>query len=550
MASIKVRCNNKEFLFEQAVTLEQLSLKVKDDYKRDIIVGSINNHLLDLSAKVTKDCQVDFFDVSSPAGNMAYERGLSFLFSKSVRDLLNCDVKISYTLGKGIFCEILSNNPISEVTVEKIKMRMRDLVSNAMPIDKINVSRLDAIDYYEKINQFDKASALRYISNSSISLNKLDNVLDYYYGPLPNNTKVIDKYNVKYLKDNYVVLLYPYLYDIEMELKYEKSDKLIHEILRSCKYQNDLNLNNSTDLNKLISNGNYGDIIRISESIQDNRIFQIADNISKNKNIRMILVTGPSSSGKTTTSKKLNLFLKSKGINPFVISVDDFYVNIKDRVLDKNGNPEYEKIEAIDTKLFNENIKDLLDGKEVELPKYDFVKGEKKYSGEKTKLGENDVLIIEGIHAFNKELTSSINESAKFKLYLCPLTALNIDNHNRIRSTDNRLIRRMVRDNMVRGSSATRTLGVWKDVREAEEKYVLPYENDANEILNTSLAYELGVLKTYAEPLLFSVSEDNPNYDEAIRLINLFRSILAIPSDSVPSDSIIREFIGGSCFNS
>jgi len=298
----------------------------------------------------------------------------------------------------------------------------------------------------------------------------------------------------------------------------------------------------------MISSGNYGDLIRVSEAISNNELFDIADKISKEKDLKVVLITGPSSSGKTTTARKLALFLKSKGLSPIPISVDDFYMDMKDRVLDENGEPEKEKIDAIDTSLFNKKISELLNKKEVYMPKYNFIKGEKEYDEKVTKMEDNSVLVIEGIHAFNEQLTEMIPDKNKFKIFICPLTPLNIDNHNIFKSVDNRLLRRIVRDNMTRGTSANVTLKLWENVRKEEEKNIIPYMRDADVIFNTSLAYELGVLKTYAEPLLFSVLEDDPNYDEAIRLINLFRVILSMPSENVPFDSIIREFIGGSCF--
>lgn len=548
MSVIKIRYKNEEYEYEKGITLLKVSKKFESDFKDKIIVATINNRLTGLDTKLTRSCVVDFFDMNSVSGNHTYSRGMYFLLSKAVRDVLNCDVKIMHVIEKGVYCEILTNNLISEVTVEKIKIRMRELVSESYPITKIMVSRLDAIDYFTKVNQLDKASSLRFISNSSISLYKLDDMLDYFYGVLPCNTSLLDKYNVKYLKDNKIILLIPSVYEKEDKLKYEKNEQLIKAVEKNDDYLSALKINTSVELNNTISNGDYDDIIKISESLQNNQMFEIVNKITKDKDIKMVLITGPSSSGKTTTSKKLTLFLKSKGFDPIPISVDDFYFDVEDRVLDENGEPEKERIEAIDTNQFNRKISDLLSGEEVFLPRYNFIKGRQEKRTTSTKMSDNSILIIEGIHAFNEKLTEMIPDKNKFKLYICPLTPLNIDNHNLFSSNDNRLLRRIVRDNRTRGVCASETLNVWSSVRKAEEITLFPYIKDADEVLNTSLTYELGVLKTYAEPLLFSVSEDDPNYDDALRLINLFRIILGIPSDDVPSDSIIREFIGGSCF--
>ena len=550
MSLIKVKYKNEEKEYEKGILISEIAKEYKDDYKYDILVSMIDNRVTSLDAKLNKDCTISFCDISSHSGYVSYEKGIFFLFSVAAREILNCDVKFLHSLDNGIYGQILTNNLISEVTIEKIKMKMRDLVNDALPITKIMVSRIDAIEYYNKINQIDKAKSLRYISNSSISLYKLSDTLDFFYGVLPNNTSLLNKFNVKFLKDNKFVLMIPDKtnYDNFENVKLIKNEKLLNSLEKNDKYLESLKIDTSVELNKMISSGNYGDLIRVSEAISNNELFDIADKISKEKDLKVVLITGPSSSGKTTTARKLTLFLKSKGLNPIPISVDDFYVDVKDRVLDENGEPEKEKIDAIDTNLFNKKISGLLNKKEVHMPKYNFIKGEKEYSEKTTKMDDNSVLVIEGIHAFNEQLTEMIPDKNKFKIFICPLTPLNIDNHNIFKSFDNRLLRRIVRDNMTRGASAKTTLKLWQNVRKEEDENIIPYMKDADVIFNTSLAYELGVLKTYAEPLLFSVLEDDPNYDEAIRLINLFRVILSMPSENVPFDSIIREFIGGSCF--
>lgn len=549
MANIKIRYKDEQYEYEKGTTLLDISKDFEKDFESKIIVAQVNNRLTGLDTKLTRNAVVDFWDQSSSLGNKTYSRGLYFVFLKAVKEVLNCDVKIMHLVDNGVYCEILTNNLISEVTVEKIKIKMRDIVEAAFPITKIMVSRLDAIDYFTKVNQPDKAESLRFISNSSISLYKLDDTLDYFYGVLPCNTSYITKFNVKYLKENKVILLPPYRFLSDEKLKFSKNDKLIEAVERNDEYLNNLHINTSVDLNNTISTGDYGDIIRMTETIQNNRMFEIVDKITKNKDLKIVLITGPSSSGKTTTSKKLSLFMRSKGFDPIPISVDDFYTNMEDRVLDENGKPEIEKIEAFDTKQFNNKVSELLDGKEVILPKFNFVEGKQEFNSKnKIKMSENSILIIEGIHAFNEKLTEMIPSKNKFKLYIYPLTPLSIDNHNLFKMTDNRLLRRIVRDNRMRGASASATLRMWQNVRKVEEETIVPYAKEADEIFNTSLIYELGVLKTYAEPLLFSVKEDDPNYDDAIRLINIFRVILGIPSDDVPNDSIIREFIGGSCF--
>ena len=545
---VKIKFKDTIYEYEKGVKLKDLAKDFQTEYSYPIIVGSVDNMVLGLNNVINKDCVVDFYDISSAPGSKAYERGLLFLFSKSVRDILNCDVMIQYMANNDIYSEILSNDLISEVTVEKIRLRMKELVKEELPITKIMVSRLDAIDYFNKINQIDKAESLNYISNSTVSLHKLGDTLDFYYGSMPDNTKILNKFNLKFVKSNKVVLMLPNEYSVSNDLKYNKNDKLLDLIVKNDNYLNSLEIKTSVDFNKIISKGNFGEIMRLTESIQNNRLFEISEKISKNKDIKVILITGPSSSGKTTTSKKVTLYLKGLGINTIPISIDDFYTDMDKRVKDENGNPEFERISAIDTKLFNKVISELLDGKEVNLPIYNFASGKQEVSKEVTKLGDKTVLVVEGIHAFHEQLTEMIPDKNKFKIFIAPLTPLNIDNHNIIKNDDNRLLRRIIRDNRTRGKTSSETLALWHNVRKAEEEMLFPYMKDADEIFNTNLIYELSVLKTYAEPLLFSVAKDDPNYIEALRLINLFRVILAIPSDEVPSDSLLREFIGGSCF--
>lgn len=548
MTKIKVTYKNKEYEYDKGISLIDISKEFNKDYKNGIIAASINNRMVNLDYKLSKNCNINFYDTTTVMGRKTYLRGLYYIFIKAVKDVLNVDVKIKCFVRTGIYCEVLTNNLISEVTVEKIKIRMREIVNSKFPISRIMVSRLDSVDYFTNVNQLDKASSLRFISNSTISLYKMDNTLDYFYGVLPYNTSLVKNFNLKFLKENKVILLPPVSYKEDEKLKYDKNEALLKVVDKNSKFLENISINTSSELNSLISTGEYGDLIRLSEEHQINDLFKLAHEISSNKDIKMVLITGPTSSGKTTIAKKLSYVLRSFGKSPINISIDDFYVDMKDRVKDEEGNPEIEKIEAFDTNLFNKKISELLDKKDVLLPKYDFIEGKKIYDKQSVKIQDNGILIIEGIHAFNEKLTEIIPDKNKFKVFISPITPLNIDNHNMFKTSDNRLLRRIIRDNKNRNSSASDTFKMWKKVRKIEEEVIFPYMEEADTIFNTSLVYELGVLKTYAEPLLFSVLEDDENYDYAIRLINIFRVILAIPSEDVPKDSIIREFIGGSCF--
>ena len=344
MASIKINYKDETHDYESGLSLLEISKDFEKEYKGKIIVATVNNRLTKLDTKITRSCNVDFFDVYSLYGSRTYMRGLYFLFVKAVKDVLNADVKLMCFIERGIYCEILTNNLISEVTVEKIKIRMRELVETAIPITKIMVSRLDAIDYFFKVNQHDKANSLRFISNSTISLNKLDDTLDYFYGVLPCNTSYLSNFNAKYLKDNKVMLLAPVTFMPDEKIKFNKCDKVLEAVERQIKYLQSIGINTTVELNCNIANGEYGDIIRMSETFQNDKLLDIVDKVTKDKDIKMLLLTGPSSSGKTTTSKKLALFFKMKGYKPIPISVDNFYTDMKDRVLDENGKPEIERI--------------------------------------------------------------------------------------------------------------------------------------------------------------------------------------------------------------
>lgn len=549
MSKIKIKWRKNSFEYDNGITLNEIKKDFQKHYKYEILVGAVDNKLVPMSTEITKNSKVSFYDISTNLGNISYKKGLQFLFSKAVKDELNCDVRITNCIDNAIYIDILSNDILSDVAIQKIKIRMKKLVDEKHSITKIMVSRLDAMDYYKRVNRVDKANSLRYISNSTISLYKMDDMLDYYYGVLPDNTSLLAYFNIKYLGNNKVALLYPNRFSLGTELKFNKNEKLINAMDFNETFLKGLHISSSVDVNELVSKGKYGEIIRLSESLQNNRLLEIAANISKNRNTKVVLMTGPSSSGKTTTAKKLALFLKMYGLDPIPISIDDFFLPLKDRELNEKGEPEMERISAIDTNLFNKKISELLAGNSVKLPRFNFILSKQEISNAPVKMNENSVLLIEGIHAFNEKLTEMIPDKSKYKIFIYPLTPINIDNHNLFSSDDNRLLRRIVRDHRTRNMSALDSIRKWKDVLKAERETIYPYIKDADEVINTYLLYELGVLKTYVEPLLFSVNEEDDKYEEAIRLINLFRIILSIPSEEVPIDSIIREFIGGSCFN-
>lgn len=546
MEKVKVTYLGKSYMYPKDITLEDISKDFQDNYSETIIMAEVNGRPYELNYKVTDDVTVDFFDLTSPTGNRVYESGLIFVLEKACLNMLNSEIEVKYSIDKGIY--IKTYKKITKEDLDKVSREMKEIVKRDLPIQKNLVNRLEAIEYYKSTKSYDKVNVLKYSVNTNVNLYRLMDIYNYFFSYLPVSTGALKEFKLTYIDQNSFVLRYPNIYYLNKIPVYKHHDKLFNEFKKYDEWSEKLGIENVSSLNNKVTKGNVDDIVLLSENIQNNSLFKIAETIYNNKKLKLILLAGPSSSGKTTTSKKLELFLKGFGLNPIAISIDNYFVDRDKTPRLPDGSYDFESLNSINVELFNKNLKDLLDGKEVTLPVYNFITGKSELSDESIKLGEKEILIVEGLHALNEELTYSIDKKNKYKIYLCPLTVLSLDNHNRIRTTDNRLLRRIVRDNRTRGYSASDTLSSWGKVREGEEKYVFPFQDEADVIFNTSLIYELGVLKTYAEPLLYSVEESDPMYKEAVRLLNLLKNILPISNDYIPVDSIVREFIGGGYF--
>ena len=546
MEKVKVTYLGKSYMYPKDITLEDISKDFQENYSETIIMAEVNGRPYELNYKVTDDVTVDFFDLTSPTGNRVYESGLIFVLEKACLNMLNSEIEVKYSIDKGIY--IKTYKKITKEDLDKVSREMKEIVKRNLPIQKNLVNRLEAIEYYKSTKSYDKVNVLKYSVNTNVNLYRLMDIYNYFFSYLPVSTGALKEFKLTYIDQNSFVLRYPNIYYLNKIPVYKHHDKLFNEFKKYDEWSEKLGIENVSSLNNKVTKGNVDDIVLLSENIQNNSLFKIAETIYNNKKLKLILLAGPSSSGKTTTSKKLELFLKGFGLNPIAISIDNYFVDRDKTPRLPDGSYDFESLNAINVELFNRNLKDLLDGKEVTLPVYNFITGKSELSDESIKLGEKEILIVEGLHALNEELTYSIDRKNKYKIYLCPLTVLSLDNHNRIRTTDNRLLRRIVRDNRTRGYSASDTLSTWGKVREGEEKYVFPFQDEADVIFNTSLIYELGVLKTYAEPLLYSVEESDPMYKEAVRLLNLLKNILPISNDYIPVDSIVREFIGGGYF--
>lgn len=548
MDSVKVTINGNTLEVTKGTTLEELSKLYQNDFKYEIILAKVDGLYEELTKVITRDCMIEFFDLTEKGANQVYLNGLIYLVIYATKKLFGnqIEIKVNHSLDKGLYIE--TSRRITEESIQKLEMEMRKIVQDDLPITKVTVTRFDAMNYFEKIGDKTKRDIMTYISSTHVTLYKLGPFYNYLYSQMPINTKCLSHFELTYLHRNGFVLRFPTIYMKNGIKPYQHREKIYNLFKESREWAKLLNLENVVDLNRRVSESKIEDLIRMDELVKNAKLLDLAKNIALKKDkTKIVLLSGPSSTGKTTTTNKLVLCLKSLGCNPKMISMDDYFVEREDTPLDEEGNPDYERLETVDLALFEKTIKKLIAGEETEAPTYNFILGKKEFKS-KMKLDEGDLLLIEGIHALNPKVLSHIPKEEKITIYLSALTELNIDNHTRVSTTDNRLLRRIVRDNRTRGNSVEDTLEKWKKVRNGEELYIFPYQDVADYTYNTAMIYELGVLKTYVEPLLYSVSPESPYYNEALRLINFLKVFLPIPSESIPADSILREFIGGGCF--
>ena len=534
--------------YKKGIKLCEIIEDVKKDYPYQIISAKFKNQIINYDDALMKSGELVLYDTMSSQGNKIYERGLIFMFQVCALKVLGKDtkIKIRHPIDQGIFCEI--DKKITDEDIKDITKLMKEKVSQALPFEQLETSRIEAIEYFKKLQRFDKVKTLSYTTSNFVKLYKFDGTYNYIIGDLPHDSSILKLFKLTHLEGKGIVLRFPFNYNDGKIKEYVYHEKYVKSLEEYSKWGNVLNINNIGELNEAIIKEGSGEIINLSETIQDYKLLSIAKDIAKkHKTIKIVLLSGPSSSGKTTTSKKLALYLKTMGLKPVPLSMDDYFLERVDTPLDANGKPDYEGTRAIDIKLFNRQLKKLLDGNEVITPTFNFITGKKEFN-RPIKLEENSLLIIEGLHALNEIMSKDIPKENKYRIYISPLIFLNIDNDNRISLTDVRLLRRMVRDYRTRGKSPSTTLSTWYDVRIGEEQYVFPYQDEADVIFNSFLAYELGVLKTYVEPLLYSVPPEDPEYHTAMRLLKILKLVIPMPSTDIPKLSILREFIGESYF--
>jgi uridine kinase len=549
---IKVTIEGKESEYPYGTTFSTIAEEYQSTKEYDIVLVMADNRLRELHKRLKEPCSISFVTTKDAVGNMTYRRSAVLLLLKAVYEVAGKgnikDVKIHYSISKGYYFTVDGNIILDEVFVGKVRSKMEELASLHIPVMKRAIHTDDAVRLFNKYGMTDKERLFRYRRPSKVNIYSLGNFEDYFYGFMVQNIGVI-KYFELYLYKEGLVLQLPTSKEPTVVPPFEPQEKLFEVQRESTRWGDMLEIGTVGALNDHVVLSTANELILVQEALQEKKIAEIAQTIVNRPDIKFVMIAGPSSSGKTTFSHRLSIQLRANGLKPHPIAVDDYFINRDEVRKDEFGKYDFESLQAIDVELFNKDMSALLRGEKIEIPNYNFKTGKREYRGVFKQLGEDDILVIEGIHCLNDKLSHSLPKDNKFKIYISALTQLNIDEHNRIPSTDGRLIRRMVRDARTRGISAKQTIDMWYSVRRGEEKYIFPYQEEADVMFNSALIYELAVLKLYAEPLLFGIDKNEPEYLEAKRLLKFLDYFLAIGSEDIPNNSILREFVGGSCFN-
>lgn len=532
------------------VSLEEIAGDLQDRYPHRIIMARLNGKLKELYKRVREDANVEFVTTGDKIGEQSYRRTATLMLTKAVSDILGKEEKliVQFSVHKGYYCEIKEHMPIEEELLAKLQKRMEELRDDNLSINKRTVTTEAAASIFEKNGMLEKVKLLKYRRASWVNMYQLEDISDYYYGYMAPSTGYITRFELIPYREGFVMQM-PAAEAPEIVQKFQPSEKIFNVLKESSTWGERLGICNAGQLNDCISNGEFMDLMLVSEALQEKNIADIAENIFHSGK-RIVLIAGPSSSGKTTFSHRLSVQLRAKGLRPHPIPVDNYFVDREKTPRDEDGNYNFECLEALNIKQFNKDMTALLAGERVELPTFNFVSGKSEYGKNNfMQICKEDVLVIEGIHCLNDVLTYSIPKDDKFRVYISALTQLNLDEHNRIATTDGRLIRRIVRDAAHRGAPAAHTIAMWNSVRRGEEFYIFPYQENADAQFNSALIYELSVLKQFAEPLLFRIRPEQPEYEEAKRLLKFLDYFIGVSSENVPKNSILREFIGGSYFN-
>lgn len=549
MATVMIGNEKKEF--ETGIPYEEIAKQYQAAYDDMIALVIVDGKIQELYKKLEKDCEIQFLTYCDDAGHKAYVRTATLLFMKAVSQIPELEgikkIKVDFAIGSGYYMDVQKNVTIDKAIAEKIEAQMRHIVESNLEIKKRAYPTEEAVRLFASQRMEAKVKLFKYRKGSTINVYELDGYYDYYYGYMLPHTGYI-KYFEVLPYENGLILNLPEKHRPKELQKFVPRTKLFKTLKQADEWGEKLGVDTVGDLNNEICKGNLNDLILVQEALQERRIGEIAREISEKPGVKFVMIAGPSSSGKTTFSHRLAVQLRTYGIIPHTIALDDYFVNREDTPRLENGDYNFECLEALDVEQFNKDMVALLQGKEVELPTFNFKTGQREYRGNVKRLGPDDILVLEGIHGLNDKMSYALPVESKYKIYISALTTLNIDDHNRIPTTDGRLLRRMVRDARTRGASAKRTIQMWGSVRRGEEENIFPFQEGADTFFNSASIYELSALKQYAEPLLYEIREDEPEYYEAKRLLKFLEYFLGVSTEALPNNSIVREFVGGSCF--
>lgn len=549
MVSVTVENERREY--EVGTLLKDVAAEFQPRFDHDILLAFVNGKLQELHKVVRNGSEIRFLTARNKPGMQTYHRSVLLMCLKAFYEVLGeerlRELSVKFSMGGGLYLESAGGFVPDAALIGQIKAKMQEYVDARLPIMKRNISTDEAVELFRHYKMYDKEKLFHFRRVSRVNIYNLDGFEDYHYGYMVQHTGYLKYFDLVPYQQGMVLLL-PDMSEPKRVPVFAPQEKLFQVLKESGEWGRKLHTSNVGSLNERISAGGMNELILIQEALMEKKMGDIADRIAQKPDTKFVMIAGPSSSGKTTFSHRLSIQLRAKGLVPHPIAVDNYFVNREDSPRDEQGNYNYESLKCIDVEQFNRDMQDLLAGKTVELPEYNFISGRREYRGNRMKLGTEDILVIEGIHCLNEELSYSLPKENKFKIYISALTQLNIDEHNRIPTTDGRLIRRMIRDSRTRGASAQDTIRRWPSVRRGEEENIFPYQEEADVMFNSALVYEFAVLKQYAEPLLFGVPRDSAEYLEAKRLLKFLDYFLGVSSEDIPKNSILREFIGGSCF--
>ena len=549
---VKVKINGVEKQFSKGSTFENIAKEYQSDFDAPILIAIENGKIRELAKEVKKDdAQISFLTMRDKIGYSTYVRSATFLLVKAVSDVVGDikkgKVKVEFSLAQGYYCSVKGDFIVTEELIEKVRIRMQEMVEQNLPIRKQAYNIDKARELFASQGMEDKEELFWYRRSSYVNVYSLDGYFDYNYGYMVPSTGYIKLFDIQKYKEG-ILLILPTQEKPNELLPFVPREKLFATLMEAKKWAEEIGVVTVGDLNKAICEQRLQDVVLMQEALQERKIAEIASEIARRGNVKFVMIAGPSSSGKTTLSHRLSTQLRTHGLKPHPIAVDDYFVNRELTPRDEKGDYNFECLEAIDVEQFNNDMLDLLAGKTVEMPRFNFKTGQREYHGDYKSLGADDILVIEGIHGLNDKMSYALPDNSKYKIYISALTCLNVDEHNRIPTTDGRLIRRMVRDARTRGTSAKRTLEMWYSVRRGEEQNIFPFQESADAMFNSATIYELAMLKIHAEPLLFGIKPEEPEYFEAKRLLKFLGYFLGIGNEELPMNSIVREFVGGSCF--